>query len=389
MQERRDLDHVIDAIYRAGVGTLDTESLLKAACGLLGFRMGVVFSVDQRADTALRGIFWGEQAEQLWLSSRRVDQHRARDLTVGDVHFFELPALCLPDGFRAEASYGVCICLEDSKDRFVCVELVLASEKADRGLQAVLLQTLAPHWVRAYGVYLRLDHAESLGRAYRDSTNMSRHPIVIFDNWGNIFIANTAAETLTREDGISITTTGVKATLEVENKRLQRELSQAVAAGGAAHPAPAGVSLRITRSASKSPLHLLITPLLGEHPSVARKPAAMLIVFDPESRPAVQLTRCREIFGFTRAEAEVALGIMQGRSVEQLAQDQRRQASTTRNLLKRVFQKAGVNRQQELLCMMLNSPLLIPQPAPDERAHGTWMQSPMTRGLRELPRSGT
>ena len=87
-----------------------------------------------------------------------------------------------------------------------------------------------------------------------------------------------------------------------------------------------------------------------------------MVIFDPDEEVTATLERCRDLFGFTRAEAQVALGIMQGRSMEEIASSQGNAVATARNRLKRVYLKTGVNRQNELARVMLNSPLLLPTP---------------------------
>ena len=85
-----------------------------------------------------------------------------------------------------------------------------------------------------------------------------------------------------------------------------------------------------------------------------------MVIFDPDEEMGASIERCRDVFGFTRAEAQIALGIMQGRSLEQIASAQGNAVATARNLLKRVYVKTGVNRQSELARVMLHSPLLLP-----------------------------
>lgn len=72
-----------------------------------------------------------------------------------------------------------------------------------------------------------------------------------------------------------------------------------------------------------------------------------------------RLARCCAIFGLTRGEAQVALGVMNSKSIEQIAATQGHSISTSRNLLKRAFAKTGVNPQSELTHLMLHSPLFL------------------------------
>ena len=93
-----------------------------------------------------------------------------------------------------------------------------------------------------------------------------------------------------------------------------------------------------------------------------------MAVFDPDEELTGTFERCRDIFGLTRAEAQVALGIMHGRSLGEIASSQGNAIATSRNLLKRVYMKTGVNRQNELAWVMMNSPLLLPNPADSQSA---------------------
>ena len=245
------------------------------------------------------------------------------------------------------------------------IELASPSGLVDREQQRLLMQCLAPHWVRTHDLFMRLDAAESLRLAYLDSANLARHAIVIFDSEGTRTMANDAAEALLPDNGISLTSTGIRATADLENQRLQRALREVIRPGNAV----SSVELMISRPSGRSPLRAILTPLLAGYRSHATKPAAMLMIFDPDAPPEIPVERCAALFGLTRAEAQVAIGIMQGKSVEQLAVSQRRRVSTTRTLLKRVFQKTGVSRQGELASLMLNSPLRFQ--FPEERQRDT------------------
>ena len=374
MHRYRELDRVVDEIYRAGVGMLGPAEALCAVGEFLGFRIGAVVSVHHRFSTKLCHATWGidrmeyERAEREYGISSTTRTLRGAEMKAGEFGFFD--EFISPEGLRRQPYYedvvlryeleaGVKVCLENSPDRALFINLAAPSGKVDRETQATFLQSLAPHWARAHRVYIALDHAESLRRAYWESTSMTRNAVVIFDNSGEVFLANRAAETVMTGDGLTLNPDGVRATLGTEDQRLQAALRDAVAISNRAAAPYRGNDVRITRSAGRRPLHVAIAPMLAGYQSLGRKPAAMLIAFDPDARAAVSLQRCCELFGFTRAEAQVAIGIMQGQSIEQLSCDHRRRDTTTRNLLKRVFHKAGVNRQHELTFLMLNSPLLF------------------------------
>jgi DNA-binding CsgD family transcriptional regulator len=83
------------------------------------------------------------------------------------------------------------------------------------------------------------------------------------------------------------------------------------------------------------------------------KEASGLIVAAPLSKPPIPSVRLvAALFGLTRAEARVAEGITQGKSVNRLAAELGLSAATVRSYLKSVFGKTGVHRQAELVSLL-------------------------------------
>jgi DNA-binding CsgD family transcriptional regulator len=149
------------------------------------------------------------------------------------------------------------------------------------------------------------------------------------------------------------------ASVDAENQRLQQAIRSVVSSTNATGGTLRGADLCLTRPSGKRPLQVVITPLSPGQQREGRRPAAALIVFDPENELEVSLKRCTDIFGFTRAEAQVALGVMRGHSLERISAVMGNTVATSRNLLKRVYLKAGVNRQNELTRLMFSSPLFF------------------------------
>jgi DNA-binding CsgD family transcriptional regulator len=83
------------------------------------------------------------------------------------------------------------------------------------------------------------------------------------------------------------------------------------------------------------------------------KGASGLIVASPLSKPSIPpVTLVAGLFSLTRSEARVAEGIIQGKSVKQLASELGLSAATVRSYLKSVFAKTGVHRQAELVSLL-------------------------------------
>jgi DNA-binding CsgD family transcriptional regulator len=88
------------------------------------------------------------------------------------------------------------------------------------------------------------------------------------------------------------------------------------------------------------------------------EPTLLLLVTDPERPVHLRDDLMRSQYGFTRAETEVASGLLTGYSVEEIAALRHVSVATVRDQLKRLFGKTGTKRQAELV-RLLGS---LPQP---------------------------
>jgi len=103
------------------------------------------------------------------------------------------------------------------------------------------------------------------------------------------------------------------------------------------------------------PLMLLVAPL--------RLPAgtpgqggALLFVFDPARRPSLTAELVRGLFQLSSAEAQLAVALCGGRTLDDVAQERGTSINTVKSQLKSLFQKTGTRRQSELVSLLLASP---------------------------------
>lgn len=83
-------------------------------------------------------------------------------------------------------------------------------------------------------------------------------------------------------------------------------------------------------------------------------PRAVLVleVIDPEHPSLPRPSFLRSLYGLTNAEANVALGVAAGWSLERIAINSGRRISTVRTLLKRAYGKTGTHRQHQLASLV-------------------------------------
>ena len=77
------------------------------------------------------------------------------------------------------------------------------------------------------------------------------------------------------------------------------------------------------------------------------------MIVDPEAQLVPQAPVLRQVFGFTGAEASVAILLSSGRDVDEIARMRGVSLGTLRNQLKTILAKAGAHRQAELVAVLL------------------------------------
>jgi DNA-binding CsgD family transcriptional regulator len=393
MNNENHINTLIEEIYSAALTTDDPTPLLSRIANCLGYEVCTLTTARSRYAQATCNASWGmdlaerDRAEREFGVSSTCTKLNGRDIRAGEFGFRE--ELVSDTDLRAQPFYhefvvphrlqdGAKICLENSPERTIFANFGRPIPCAERHRQRGILATLTPHWTRATQIFLKLDQVDVLRQAYSEAANIAPFAMVIFDNAGAVYLANRKAEQTLRNDGLAMLHNGLHAALDSEHQCLQQAIRAAIVSSNSVDSTLAGADLCISRPSGRRPYQVVVTPLAPATQRWGQRPAAAVVIFDPDEELTATFERCRDIFGLTRAEAQVAMGIMQGRSLEQIASAQGNAVATARNLLKRVYMKTGVNRQNELARVMMNSPLMLETPGSVERAEH--QDSASTRG---------
>jgi DNA-binding CsgD family transcriptional regulator len=111
---------------------------------------------------------------------------------------------------------------------------------------------------------------------------------------------------------------------------------------------------------------LLIRALRLEQPDLELMPSPrlLLLVSDPELWPDLPHEILSQAFGLTRAEAEVARGIVSGKTLAKIAADRGIKVGTARACLKTVFSKTQTRGQADLTRVLTRLAFLVSNPEP-------------------------
>jgi DNA-binding CsgD family transcriptional regulator/PAS domain-containing protein len=221
---------------------------------------------------------------------------------------------------------------------------------------AGLLHLLVPHVARALRFHRAWRHDRFCERAARQAMDRTGRGFVLLDARGRIIRANGAAETiLGRADGLTRRADRIGAVVQEDRARLLTAVARA-ASTALRDGIDSGTTLVVTRRDARRPYVVVVVPISGAGTLFLREGgAAMLVITDPDVAPSADFTGFRDMFGWTRAEADVARLLAVGLQPAAIAERRRVSLLTVRSQIKSLFQKSGVSSRGELIALMLTS----------------------------------
>jgi DNA-binding CsgD family transcriptional regulator len=297
-----------------------------------------------------------------WVSQNPVWQRR-RQMAVGRVVAIRSLA---PDDFTRLPFYnewwrqqgfglggmGVNLRAEEDASATFAIQSPARRDEFDRD-EAALLALIAPHLVRAISVQCRLWHIELKEALALSGWEQQSKGVMLVDAHAHVVYANTFMRALLdARDGLFIDA-GV---LSASDGKAGAALARLIAgcAERSRRDGGPGGTVRMGRAA-RSPLSVVVAPFPGRERQADPRwlggawPAAILIVTDPQRERQLRKHRLMRRFGLTPTEADLALEIVKGKGREAAARRLGITLGTARTHLERIFSKAGVHRQAELV----------------------------------------
>ena len=116
-----------------------------------------------------------------------------------------------------------------------------------------------------------------------------------------------------------------------------------------------GTVLAVQRSSGKRPLTLLVRPVEGSPQQDVGGPRILIFILDPEFPVETAEAELRQLYGLTSTEASLANLLMEGKTLDDCCDVLGIRRSTARTHLQHLFEKVGVQRQSELVSVLLKS----------------------------------
>ncbi len=296
-----------------------------------------------------------------WATSPAVRRLPAGSVAVGDelVPHVEMKRTTFYNDFGRH--YDVVRCITGTieiEERRVSVLSVNRSEKGSAFDQeeAALLHELMPHLQRALQIHRRLVDSKALADGSTTALDFLAHGVLLLDAAGRIMFANrTAEEILRAHDGLMVRQKELFGARVRDTTALRIAIADAVATSGGEGTCAGGMVL-IGRPSGRSPLRVLVSPVAQRHVLMGSPGAAACVfITDPEHSPVPAAAHLQRVFGLSAAETRVATTLLDGESIDRLADRLCISRNTARTHLRRLFAKTGTSRQADLIRVLLGA----------------------------------
>jgi len=214
-----------------------------------------------------------------------------------------------------------------------------------------IARRLHPHVIRAFNLSRKFAdlHARSAGLI--EALGRSVHGMLLLGETGRVNHANVVAERLIREgDGLRVVGGRLSAWRTDPARRLEGLIGQAARQGGASR---IGGSMALPTPSRLLPLSLTVAPLRADRPLARTSDRVLVCVTDLEAGVSPPVQRLGALFGLTPAEGRVAMALFEGATSREAADRLGVSPNTVRVQIARIFEKTGINRQSELIRLMM------------------------------------
>lgn len=327
-------------------------------------RIGIEDVASERVDGARSALFLEE--DKFSISGRILDwvqKNRRPEADISEVGVEELASDILnrisETGARQlEPDEIVELCYnaidDDSRWTEIIYRMIHEAELSGNVNEEELherISRLMPHWERAFNLNKQVMMSATLGVLLESVIERLQIGVALLDRQNDLLHCNGAFETslsglLPQDDACQI-----QETAKARVKSLLAENEAAVISR------QNGERLIVHEG---KPVGFQFFPAALKQTSLQRHgPASLLLlrVQTGEDTSETRKTLIELAYGLTGKEAEIALEIAEGRSLDQIADNQGILVSTARGHLKKSFQKIGVHSQSELVARLMAGPV--------------------------------
>ncbi|HEX7927422.1 MAG TPA: helix-turn-helix transcriptional regulator [bacterium] len=224
------------------------------------------------------------------------------------------------------------------------------------------MRTLMPHLQRSLLIHWRLKLHEHKQNAAQEVLDRLAMGVVLLNAEGRVTAMNAAADRVVRGGRtLQVRNNQVGAAEPAEASDLRELVTQVAATGKGAGVHPGG-TVTLHGTDSDASLLVLATPLGTQRVDtrwLGDGVCAALFISDPEAKHPLSIELLQQWFGFTPAESQVAVDLMNGLDPAEISSRRHVSEETVRSQTKAIYEKAGVNRRGQLMHLLLTSPAAV------------------------------
>ncbi len=210
-----------------------------------------------------------------------------------------------------------------------------------------------PHVQRALQIGQRLGTWQFVSQSSLELLNRLASGVVILDQEGKRLTVNRYAEQLLRRP-YRISWKGDR--LEAADAAINQHLNSLIGRCGATASGAGqfqGGTVTVPADGGRGALRLHVCPLKLPYDTFKCRSAVAVFLVDPMQAAKVDGTALRTIFSLTAAESRLTVLLLEGANISEASGKLKTSKHTVRSQLKVIFGKVGVNRQAELVRVLL------------------------------------
>lgn len=223
--------------------------------------------------------------------------------------------------------------------------------------EKALLALFVPQLECAIDLHMRLNRIETERNVYSGAVDQLAVGTIILDEEGKVLRTNQVAHELIQEkDGLKlvggILTVG---TTSRDTQEFRRLIKQALASQRKGTPSIVEAQ-RIQRPSGVADLGIVVRSIpQAEWSEGKHRPCVVIFVTDPERQSRAPQEIVKALFDFTPAEAQLAMLLANGLTLDEASDELCISRNTARAHLRSIFSKTGVTRQPMLVRLILRS----------------------------------
>jgi DNA-binding CsgD family transcriptional regulator len=249
--------------------------------------------------------------------------------------------------------YVACQAIPSQEGSYFCIACGSpdTSESLPDGL-ADQIDLVLPQLARAAEIARRLSEATAQSGVSEAILDQLPFGLVQLDAGGALVHANVQAHRIVQlRNGLIIKTSGVHASNDSDEARLQMAIAEAMAS----RDGKFSRRLSIQRRNGTRPCSVLVTTVAHDGSATSRSTACLLYVIDPDMHAAPSPDAIAEALGITAAESRVVAALAMGVSLPDVAVKLGVSINTARTLLGRAMARTGTNSQIALVRLVLTT----------------------------------